>query len=338
MKLSEIFVRSMTHDKTYRFVGETPSNIDLRAKIQDAIKCQQRASDSKGRVYFVCTDFDMDWIELPPGTSEEIVQSRKLQKFCRGNLEANVRSHPPFPGTEKNYLVALIARITHGTYINPIDTEEKDLSFENMFDLAKWVHSQSEISGDGSNGQMVQIVSTKSDSELSITRVNDKPMMAENGEIIRPRASVANKNTSRVSIGKSRPSTTRGSDNNAPDDVISNSETESIIQSETIAPKTCADDYFDGRIRPWNIASVDNYCIPDAIVLAESVIWKGAFAMATRGIIDHIYFGWGQKMTMHSIVPSIHFCPENEYAMSDVECQTPKCESKDALSDEYLLK
>lgn len=313
--------------------GETPSNAELRTKIQDVIKCQHRSSDLNGQVFFVCNEFDAEWIELPSVTPEEVVQSRKIQKYCRGNLENSVRSYPPFLGTEKNYLRALIARISHGTTVKPIATKMNDLIFENLLDVANWMHAYPEINADGSIEQIVANPSTEADSnELSVSNTNStEQLMDANGEgSCKIESLILNERTSsRASanaIDQTRLSTVNENGNSVSDDGIDNSETASTVQSKTTMPKTCADDYFDDRIRPWNITPVDNYCVPDATIVADSVIWNGSFTLATRKFVDHIYIGWGQKMTTMPIVPSIQFITEDENTMPDLECIKPKYE------------
>lgn len=79
-------------------------------------------AESPGRgvnrmVYFVCTDLMTDeWIELPPATPHQINVSRRVTKYLTADLDHDVAS---FPGTERVYLRALIARISAGTSISP---------------------------------------------------------------------------------------------------------------------------------------------------------------------------------------------------------------------------
>lgn len=70
-------------------------------------------------VYFVCSNLASEWIELPPATPHQINVSRRIKKYLTGDLNAFISSYPAFPGTERNYLRALIARISAGTNIAP---------------------------------------------------------------------------------------------------------------------------------------------------------------------------------------------------------------------------
>lgn len=70
-------------------------------------------------VYYVCTNLYEDWIELPSATPHQINVSRRIKKYFTGNLNAEIPSYPTFPGTERNYLRAIIARISSSTHVAP---------------------------------------------------------------------------------------------------------------------------------------------------------------------------------------------------------------------------
>lgn len=72
-------------------------------------------------VYYVCNDLNDEWIELPLATPHQVNVSRRIKKYLTGNLNEPIVSYPSFPGTERNYLRALIARISAGTHISPRD-------------------------------------------------------------------------------------------------------------------------------------------------------------------------------------------------------------------------
>lgn len=60
-----------------------------------------------------------DWIQLPDVTPAQIQAARMIKHICTGNLNASIESNPPFPGKERHFLRAQIARITHGTVLIP---------------------------------------------------------------------------------------------------------------------------------------------------------------------------------------------------------------------------
>ena len=83
--------------------------------------------------YWVSQTLEPDsWTQLPSVTILQIVTAFKVHRFLTGNLEALVPSFPPFPGVEKNFLRAQIARIGSATAISPngcfkVEDPEADL-------------------------------------------------------------------------------------------------------------------------------------------------------------------------------------------------------------------
>ena len=59
------------------------------------------------------------WITLPNVTPAQIIQARLIKHFFTGDLNKEIISYPTYPGTEKNYLRAQIARISASTHVSP---------------------------------------------------------------------------------------------------------------------------------------------------------------------------------------------------------------------------
>ncbi|KAG5178667.1 putative flagellar radial spoke protein 4 [Tribonema minus] len=76
--------------------------------------------------YWVSTGAGAPWTQLPPVTPAQIVAARKIRRYLTGDLDAAVPGYPPFPGTERNFLRAQIARITAGTAVSPSGFFEAD--------------------------------------------------------------------------------------------------------------------------------------------------------------------------------------------------------------------
>jgi len=113
--------------------------------------------------YWVCNELGEPWVELPMAKPAAITSARELKKHFTGRLDAAVVAHPPFPGTEKDYLRAQIARILHDTYVAPggmfsfeedseeepkpiVPTEEWEAPEpEEMAEPSAWVHFYSTI-------------------------------------------------------------------------------------------------------------------------------------------------------------------------------------------------
>lgn len=84
--------------------------------------------------YFVTNSPGLSWIKLPDVAPIMIEYARKIRWFFTGCLSAEVKSFPPYPGLERDYLRAQIARITATTHISPAgyyiltgDEEEQEL-------------------------------------------------------------------------------------------------------------------------------------------------------------------------------------------------------------------
>lgn len=114
-------------------------------------------------VYFVCQNTaTANWVRLPDVTPDQIQGARAIRKFLTGNLDAPVVSYPPFPGTERNFLRAQIARIAAATVIAPAGAflpppedggalvAEPNMEFEgadlgSYLDLENWQHKNPAI-------------------------------------------------------------------------------------------------------------------------------------------------------------------------------------------------
>ncbi|CBJ30984.1 putative: flagellar radial spoke protein 4 [Ectocarpus siliculosus] len=87
----------------------------------------QEGKDGGNRcTYWVARSPGREWKELPPVTQAQITAARKIKRYFTGDLESPVQGYPPFPGTEINLLRAQIARITAGACVSPAGFFEVD--------------------------------------------------------------------------------------------------------------------------------------------------------------------------------------------------------------------
>ncbi|EOD17619.1 hypothetical protein EMIHUDRAFT_470258 [Emiliania huxleyi CCMP1516] len=84
-----------------------------------ATPAEEYGSGCNALSYFVTPELGGTWEELPSVTPEAIVAASRTRKFFTGSLDADVCCFPPFPGTERHYLRAQLARIAHGTTLCP---------------------------------------------------------------------------------------------------------------------------------------------------------------------------------------------------------------------------
>lgn len=61
-----------------------------------------------------------DWVQLPDARPEHIVAARKIKHVFTGDLNASFDSNPAFPGKERHFLRATLARIFSATAIVPM--------------------------------------------------------------------------------------------------------------------------------------------------------------------------------------------------------------------------
>ena len=81
---------------------------------------QERRGEGVNKlVYWVNDNLLEDWIQLPDAQPQHIKAARQIKHVVTGNLNATIDSNPPFPGKERHFLRAQIARITHATSIIP---------------------------------------------------------------------------------------------------------------------------------------------------------------------------------------------------------------------------
>jgi len=70
--------------------------------------------------YVASTSDPTTWTRLPDVAPQQVAVARLIRCTFSGNLDATVHSHPRFPGTERHYLRAQIARITNSCQIAPV--------------------------------------------------------------------------------------------------------------------------------------------------------------------------------------------------------------------------
>ncbi|KAL4167713.1 hypothetical protein KRP22_013197 [Phytophthora ramorum] len=134
--------------------GELPTQYE-----PEDLEAEEGAAGVNKLTYWVLKDNGAyEWVQLPPVRQEQILVARQLRRYVRGDLDAPVLGHPPFPGLEKNFLRAQIARISAGTVLCPAGyfqvTEEGDITpaeepeikaAAELVDLGSWTHFTKEI-------------------------------------------------------------------------------------------------------------------------------------------------------------------------------------------------
>lgn len=128
-----------------------PENIETRGKGLNLL------------VFWVTDNILNDWIQLPDVCPEHIMAARMFQHVLSGDLNATIESNPPFPGKERHFLRAQLARIFSATTISP-----------------KGLFEMNEESGEM---QYAEEFAMPSSAELKLTEtwVNTYPQILKNG-------------------------------------------------------------------------------------------------------------------------------------------------------------
>lgn len=95
----------------------------------DETKQEGKAGANK-YAYWVTQSIELaTWTKLPNVSMEQVVKVRQFRRLLTGSLDADVPSYPPFPGTERNLLRAMLACIVGETSISPeghFDLDEEE--------------------------------------------------------------------------------------------------------------------------------------------------------------------------------------------------------------------
>jgi radial spoke head protein 4A len=87
---------------------------------------ETRGSGVNTHVFWVTDNILSDWIQLPECKPEYIAFARLMKHVMTGELNALIDSNPPFPGKERHFLRAQLARIFAATHIAPKGLYEMD--------------------------------------------------------------------------------------------------------------------------------------------------------------------------------------------------------------------
>ncbi|CAK9808035.1 Radial spoke head protein 4 homolog A [Anthophora plagiata] len=266
------------------------------------------------KVYFVCNEPGLDkWIELPPVTPQQIVIARQIVRYCTGNLDTPLYTFPPFPGTEKNYLRAQIARISATTQVSPIGfftfggggDEEEEL-MEEMEEggvLAENVHYDPLPLKDLIDPSMVNWC-------------HHAPYILKQGRIVwwNPKSDEERLPEEEVEEEEEEEEKT---------------EVEREIGPPMLTP--LSEDAIVDSIIPWTINQSTRVQPDQAVALIRSNIWPGAFAFACGRRYANVYIGWGHKYIAYNYTPPVMPPVEDQYIIGPeiMEIQDPTFEQEE---------
>ncbi|KAL6256088.1 hypothetical protein P5V15_013323 [Pogonomyrmex californicus] len=280
------------------------------------IPIERIGSGLNKKVYFVCNTPGLDeWIELPTVTPQQIVIARQIVRYCTGNLETPI---PLFPGTEKNYLRAQIARISATTHISPIGFFILSKEGEEMEGEREKIYIQEELS-ENVHYQPLPIKDLVDPSMLNWC--HHSPYILKQGRSVWW--------------------------NSNKEEKIKEEEVEKAkvyMMEKEIGPPLLiplSEDAIEDSVIPWT-ARQSSYIQPDiAIAFIRSNIWPGAFAFAAGKRFANVYIGWGYKYNAYNYSPSDMPLVQNQYKIGPdiMEIRDPIEEdaSSDYLKEIYIF-
>ncbi|XP_023246809.1 radial spoke head protein 6 homolog A [Copidosoma floridanum] len=293
------------------------------------------------KVYFVCNAPGLDdWVELPQVLPEQIVLARQIVHAFTGELEADIHTFPPFPGCEKNYLRAQIARIGAATQVSPIgyyapadeEGEEEDGREED--------DDEEEEATEGSPlepNRRYQPLPAKELIEPSNWCHHARPILEQGREVW-------------LEPGKTDDASDRGVEEGEEEEEEEEAEFEE--ESEALGQEGLVGEVGPALLRPLSedaeFTATPAWCgrlssaavHPDAAAaLLRSNVWPGAFAFAADKKFGNVYIGWGHKRSAYNYSPPVMPEVEEQYVPIGcelVEARDPSFEEEEAYRIAHL--
>ncbi|XP_072747686.1 radial spoke head protein 4 homolog A [Anoplolepis gracilipes] len=282
------------------------------------VPAERIGSGLNKKVYFICNAPGLDeWIELPAVTPQQIVIARQIVRYCTGNLETPIHSFPPFPGVEKNYLRAQIARISATTHVSPIGFFT--LGGEGEDEEVEEEREEAYIEGDLAENMHYEPLSIKDLVDPTMSNwCHHSPYILKQGRIIwwNPEEEEDNEEEELEE-----------------EDEVERDEVKTI--EKEIGPPLLtplSEDATVDFVIPWT-ARQSSYLQPDiAIAFVRSNVWPGAFAFAIEKRFANVYIGWGHKYNAYNYSPSNMPPVQDQYKIGPeiMEIRDPTVDEEEA--------
>ncbi|EDW61188.1 radial spoke head protein 6 homolog A [Drosophila virilis] len=277
--------------------------------------------------YFVVNCLYNDWIELPIVTPRQIVVSRQIKKFFTGDLEADVVSYPCFPGKEKHYLRAMIARITAGTHIAPqgyyrrMTKKEKNLFDGINLDEEEEVEEEDNYNeGEEEEIQDNDVMLMKNErfeieplSSLAtpVAWVHCRPNILNQGRVVWYDEEKARKEREKMLALYIKSRLLEEMEEEIEEEEAEGEEEgeeEEMLEGFT-HPETgpdilssCASDMSRECAFPWLVRFTSRYTNQkERLLVLQSNVWPGAFTFVFENTCESVYLGWGHKFCQRNI-------------------------------------
>lgn len=270
--------------------------------------------------YFVCNRLGDAWTELPPVTPQQLVAARQIRKYMTGDLNAKLWSYPVFPGTERNYLRATIARITAATYVSPVgyyrigagnDEEEED-----------------DVDEEGADNDKPTTVDPGYEPVPAMDLLNVHSWVHHRCHIL-PQGRVNWFNPKDLEDVDEEAEEEEEDDDGEEGD---EKEGEPVPEEGPHLLTPCIEDTTNERIAMWTTKMTQRFNPSNAIVVVRSNLWPGAFSFSVERVHDNLYIGWGTKFVTRNYSPMPIPPIEEEYPIGPevMEIADPTIEEEEA--------
>lgn len=239
---------------------------------------EKRGAGVNSLVFWVTDNLLADWIQLPDCRPEHIVCARMIKHVLTGDLNAPIDSNPPFPGKERHFLRAQLARIFHATAIVPkglfeIDEETNEMKFAEEFAIP----GTEELKSYEAWGNLHPVILKAG----RTTHIEPEGMPEEEKEEYMAKLADEDKTEERFrGINEQQPMPDMG---------------------EGVAPwisKVCGDTQQYNQLPPKE--GTTTY----AVNVLRSLRWPGAITVAKNGKFTNVYVGYGLKRGDPSFNPT----------------------------------
>ncbi|XP_015110699.1 radial spoke head protein 4 homolog A [Diachasma alloeum] len=288
------------------------------------------------KVYFVCNSPGYDcWVELPPVTPEQIIISRKILRHFTGCLETPIHTFPAFPGNEKNYLRAQIARITATTSVSPIGYFTFGKGEEqNGEEEEEEEEEEDENGGDISVNSHYDPLPTKELTDPSLSNwCHHVDYILEQGRTVWWNSESEEQPEEETEAEEE--------ESDEDEDEEGEGENEGKGIKKEIGPSLLtplSEDILIDTIPPWTARLSSKIQQDTAIAIVRSNLWPGAVGFAKDKKFGNFYVGTGHKFATRSYAPPVMPAVEEHYKLGPeiMEMMEPSFEAEEAYRIAHL--
>ncbi|XP_050310413.1 radial spoke head protein 6 homolog A [Anthonomus grandis grandis] len=291
------------------------------------------------KVYFVSTGVGSPWVELPDVTPKQIRVAKQIYKSFTGNLDAPIRTYPEFPGSEREYLRAQIARISSGTHIAPLGyytfggaeelgegAEEEELGEEQP-------GGESKTSFSLNTRYEPPALKDLTDSSMSFW-VHTAPYILPQGRVSwwNPGPETADVEELGEELGEEEEEDEEDDKDKAP-----------RVEPERGPPllTPLSEDASLETINPWTARATSKVLNMYSIAVVRSNLWPGGYAITTpTRHFYNVYLGFGLKYMQHNFSPMPLPPVQQEYAVGPeiLEVMDPTGQEEEKWRIDHLPK